>query len=390
MEEPIKKGTVTSLSSMFPAEDAQKAAKRVQDTITEKQQELDRVNEFIADNTNLINFVQKLPEELHHDIMVPFGKAAFFPGRLIHTNEILVLLGEGYYADRTSKQTVEILKRRGKDLESQADSLKAMMKDLQAEASFFNATASEAAEGLVEIREEYLEEKSEKTSESGLPKQDSSLSEANNFKDEDEDEEYARIMSRLDELELEELAAESDNWDDDGKQSNTAENDNDSDEDKQAKADFDPFPDQSSFDHNLRHPQEFISTKPLQQTKEITTSEQFSDNHYQQNFTDQSCTGLTVQAVPKDAMSHGKALAHNANYISAEQSLVLPEGTENVGTMSSSGKEVSAQTSKAGFDSGKAFTGSIVEHTHNIHTSTEKPSGTQPSKPVSRFKMQRK
>ncbi|KAJ0111190.1 hypothetical protein Patl1_02286 [Pistacia atlantica] len=370
MEEPIKKGTVTSLSSMFPAEDAQKAAKRVQDTITEKQQELDRV---------------------------PFGKAAFFPGRLIHTNEILVLLGEGYYADRTSKQTVEILKRRGKDLESQADSLKAMMKDLQAEASFFNATASEAAEGLVEIREEYLEEKSEKTSESGmfllfvcLPKQDSSLSEANNFKDEDEDEEYARIMSRLDELELEELAAESDNWDDDSKQSNTAENDNDSDEDKQAKADFDPCPDQSSFDHNLRHPQEFISTKPLQQTKEITTSEQFSDNHYQQNFTDQSCTGLTVQAVPKDAMLHGKALAHNANYISAEQSLVLPEGTENVGTMPSSGKEVSAQTSKAGFDSGKAFTGSIVEHTHNIHTSTEKPSGTQPSKPVSRFKMQRK
>lgn len=84
---------------------------------------------------------------------------------------------------------------------------------------------------------------------SGLPKQDSSVSEANNFKA--EDEEFARIMSRLDELELEELAAESDNWE----ESNTAENDNESDNDKQAKVDFDPFPDRSSFDHNLRHPQ---------------------------------------------------------------------------------------------------------------------------------------
>lgn len=59
-----------------------------------------------------------------------------------------VLLGEGYYAERTSKQAVEILKRRGKALDSQVDSLKAMMDDLKAEASFFDATASEAAVSL--------------------------------------------------------------------------------------------------------------------------------------------------------------------------------------------------------------------------------------------------
>ena len=56
-----------------------------------------------------------------------------------------VLLGEGYYAERTSKQTVEILNRRGKALESQIDSLKAMMKDLKAQASFFDDTAAEGA-----------------------------------------------------------------------------------------------------------------------------------------------------------------------------------------------------------------------------------------------------
>jgi unconventional prefoldin RPB5 interactor 1 len=55
-----------------------------------------------------------------------------------------VLLGEGYYSERSSKQTVEILKRRGKALDSQVESLKAEIQDLKAEASFFNATAAEA------------------------------------------------------------------------------------------------------------------------------------------------------------------------------------------------------------------------------------------------------
>ena len=64
------KGTVTSLAAMFPAEDTQKAARRVQDKLAEMQPELDRVRGFISDNANLINLVQKLPEELHHDIMV--------------------------------------------------------------------------------------------------------------------------------------------------------------------------------------------------------------------------------------------------------------------------------------------------------------------------------
>ncbi|KAH9792386.1 prefoldin chaperone subunit family protein [Citrus sinensis] len=374
MEEPTAKGTVTSLSSMFSVDDVQKAAKRVQDALLEKQQELERVKEFISDNTNLIN-------------LVPFGKAAFFPGRLIHTNEFMVLLGEGYYAERTSKQTVEILKRRGKVLDSQVDSLKAMMKDLQAEASFFDTTASEAAEGLVEIREEYGEENlSERASESGLLKQDSSrLSEADNLKD--EDEEYARIMSRLDELEKEELAweiengsaeskqnnvaksdnakygdedneleeaelaAETENRSDENKQNNAAGSDNENNEDEQANTVSDQFSNQISLDHNLRHSE---------------------------------CTGLTVQAALEDAKPRTKSLATNVNVEanSAEKALVLPK-EDNVATAPLSIQE--------------AFTESIIEHNYNLQTdqqeqirNTSKPSGSQSSKPVSRFKMQRK
>lgn len=64
------KGTVTPLSSMFPAEEARKAYQHVNDTILEKNKELDNLKHFVNDNTNLINLVQRLPDELHHNIMV--------------------------------------------------------------------------------------------------------------------------------------------------------------------------------------------------------------------------------------------------------------------------------------------------------------------------------
>lgn len=70
MEAGGAKGTVTALSSLIPAEDAHKAATRVQDAISEKQRELELLRGFISENANLINLVQKLPEELCHDVMV--------------------------------------------------------------------------------------------------------------------------------------------------------------------------------------------------------------------------------------------------------------------------------------------------------------------------------
>lgn len=82
MEESVKKGTVTSLAPLFPVDEAQKAAKRVEDAIADKRGELDRVRGFIADNNNLVNLVHKLPEELSHDIMVT-NKQTLFHGEII-------------------------------------------------------------------------------------------------------------------------------------------------------------------------------------------------------------------------------------------------------------------------------------------------------------------
>lgn len=385
MQEPVK-GTVTPLASLFPPEEAQKASKRVQDALADRQSELDRLQGFIADNTALVNLVQRLPDELHHDIMVPFGKAAFFPGRLVHTNEFLVLLGEGYYAERTSKQTVEILDRRGKALESQVDSLKAMMKDLKAEVSFFDATAAEAVEGLVEIREDYVEESSsERVIERGPPKPDSPrFSGEDSMKVAAEDEEYARMMLRFDELEKEELAAGSGD---------------EHDEDEHNEADVDHSLSQLSGDHVLGSLEEHQVRKPLHHSKDeyATTEELLSKKHFEEDFANQlkskiQLEGLKEQSVPKDSddVSHGKSFANRATQSSSH-------GKDNIQALPTSKAETSVQSSKPATDSLKAFTGSIVEHTRNIQmnpreqaASSSQSSGSQPTKPVSRFKMQRR
>ncbi|WRX26936.1 Prefoldin alpha-like - like 4 [Theobroma cacao] len=378
------KRTVTSLSSMFPTEEAQKAAKRVEETLLDKQNEMNQLRGFIADNTSLIN-------------LVPFGKAAFLPGRLIHTNEFLVLLGESYYAERTAKQAAEILKRRGKSLESKVDSLKAVMQDLKAEASFFDSTASEAAEGLVEIREEYEDESStQRESQSG--RQDSpSFTEADNMVGASEDEEYARIMSRLEELEKEELAAESCGEDDEDQDNNPAESDGDDEE--QTKAVFDRKKNKgySSLDHDQRYSE---SRKPLQQSKgKDPMKEEMSNNYHHQDLINQlACTGLTVEPVTKGKMSHSGNMRQDTKMLNPSITASAPsEKKVKFAVEHSSRNEKSVQTSNSGFDGSKAFTGSIVEHTENMEknlagqsTTSSQLSGSQPWKPVSRFKMQRK
>nr|XP_011465595.1 PREDICTED: RNA polymerase II subunit 5-mediating protein homolog isoform X2 [Fragaria vesca subsp. vesca] len=365
------KGTVTPLSSVFSVEDTQKAAQRVHDTIAQKDLELERLLGFVADNTDLINLVGRLPDHLHHDIMVPFGKAAFFPGRLVHTNEFMVLLGEGYYAERTSKQTVDILNRRGKVLESQLDSLKAMVQDLKAEASFFNATASEAAEGLVEIMEDY-EEESSSDRESAL-KQDSPKNSGTVITEHvDEDEEFARMMARMDELEKEEREAESQM--------------SQSDENEEVQLGLHQLSDQKSLHGNLKTSGS-QSRKSPQQTKDGIASNKDS-------FTDEpSCSGL--ETISADKLSHGNILARNVKSV-AEKDFVSPV-VENFQTVPSSRSQVPLESSKPKFEREKAFTGSIVEHADNLQiksrertTATSQSSASQVSKPVSRFKMQRK
>lgn len=355
MEEPVK-GTVTSLSSLFPVEEAQKASKRVEETISEQQKQLDQLREFTADNNTLINLVQRLPDQLHHDIMVPFGKAAFFPGRLIHTNEFLVLLGEGYYAERTAKQTVEILNRRGKALEVQVESVKALMQDLKAEASFFDATASEAAEGLVEIREDYVEEASSKeASKIGIMKSELPSSSQAEDVPQVNDEEYDRILSRLAELEKEE----------------EAENAN-QEEEELGGAGSDVSPGLVMLEEEMKS----LKLKERGESSTFPSTEKFPDHWHVEG----SKATSKENCFPENP-AYGK-------FHMTENALMEPQAEEEVKAPVIAENKADAHPSEPQFDSSKAFTGSIIEHTSDVNSKVQ--SVGRSSKPVSRFKMQRK
>ncbi|KAG2255122.1 hypothetical protein Bca52824_074416 [Brassica carinata] len=124
---------------------------------------MNRLQHFVDENDNLINLVTKLPDQLRH-------------------NNI----------------------QRDKTLQSQIHSLKAEIEDFQSEASFFATTASEAAEGLLEIREEYEEEDSSATVLQPSGFNPGGEGEAGEGEVEVEENEFARIMSKLNELEMQE------------------------------------------------------------------------------------------------------------------------------------------------------------------------------------------
>ena len=45
-------------------------------------------------------------------LQIPLGRHAYLTGQLVHTNEVLVLLGCGLFAERTAAQARDIAARR--------------------------------------------------------------------------------------------------------------------------------------------------------------------------------------------------------------------------------------------------------------------------------------
>ncbi|XP_015592575.1 unconventional prefoldin RPB5 interactor-like protein [Cephus cinctus] len=60
----------------------------------------------------IISGLEILPLELSTNCMVPIGKRALMKGKLVHTNEILICLGEGYFAKYTAAQAIALCNRR--------------------------------------------------------------------------------------------------------------------------------------------------------------------------------------------------------------------------------------------------------------------------------------
>lgn len=127
-------------------------------------------DEYKEDYTKLKNVVGNLTDEIQHTAMIPFSNLAFFPGKIVHTNEILVLLGDNWFVERSAKQACKIIDRRIKFVDENLAKLKKDKSELEQKIKFTKKNMpvkhdelNEEGMNYVEIREDYNEDENDST-----------------------------------------------------------------------------------------------------------------------------------------------------------------------------------------------------------------------------------
>ncbi|KAJ3233942.1 uri1, prefoldin-like chaperone [Chytriomyces hyalinus] len=85
---------------------------QVEQLIAKAEQDLERCKQHEQDYASLAKFLQSAPLTIRRNYNVPIGKLAFMKGHIIHTNEVLVSLGDNWFVDQSVAQAKGIVKRR--------------------------------------------------------------------------------------------------------------------------------------------------------------------------------------------------------------------------------------------------------------------------------------
>ncbi|ORZ38542.1 Prefoldin [Catenaria anguillulae PL171] len=108
-QHPILAGSPPQLQDPVAVK-AQLAALRR--SVDAAQATLDQWTGFQTDYKALKATLVDLPARVSHQVMVPLGPLAFMPGKLVHTNEVTVLLGDNWFVERSAAQAADIVQRR--------------------------------------------------------------------------------------------------------------------------------------------------------------------------------------------------------------------------------------------------------------------------------------
>ncbi|XP_072823385.1 unconventional prefoldin RPB5 interactor 1 isoform X2 [Vicugna pacos] len=124
--------------------------------VTDCQEKIQHWKKVDDDYNALQERLSTLPDKLSYNIMVPFGPFAFMPGKLVHTNEVTVLLGDNWFAKCSAKQAVGLVEHRKEHVRKTIDDLKKVMKNFESRVEFTEdlQKMSDAAGDIVDIREE--------------------------------------------------------------------------------------------------------------------------------------------------------------------------------------------------------------------------------------------
>ncbi|MED6235120.1 hypothetical protein ATANTOWER_016556 [Ataeniobius toweri] len=225
-----------------------------QKVVKECQSRIQHWKKVLGDYEALYDRLRTLPDQLCYEIMVPFGPLAFMPGKLVHTNEVTVLLGDNWFTKCSAKQAQKIVEHRMKHVGSQLDDVTKTMKNFEARVGLAKdlETMSSNKGDYVDIREEVGNNDSAVTKgkqriahkPNSKPKMDVVIG----LKEEDEAETgdtgrskgimtEEELWARLDELErLEELQDEQDRLSDNADMNGEDTSSSSSEEEKEAEA----------------------------------------------------------------------------------------------------------------------------------------------------------
>ncbi|KYN44056.1 Unconventional prefoldin RPB5 interactor [Trachymyrmex septentrionalis] len=80
--------------------------------LEQNEKRIKAITDYKKGHKKVIEGLEAYPLSLSENCMVPIGKLAFMRGKLIHTNEILVYLGEGYFVKYSASQAIALCNRR--------------------------------------------------------------------------------------------------------------------------------------------------------------------------------------------------------------------------------------------------------------------------------------
>ncbi|KAG0024145.1 uri1, prefoldin-like chaperone [Entomortierella chlamydospora] len=134
--------------------------------LTQLEEEMARWKNYEEDYKALKTTLLDLPKETSHSVMVPIGSLAFMPGKLVHTNEILVMLGDNWFVDRSATQAAEIVDRRMEFVQENITKLQAQEEQIRTKSGMAPGLLggqeyNEEGLPIVEITEPYFSDDEE-------------------------------------------------------------------------------------------------------------------------------------------------------------------------------------------------------------------------------------
>ncbi|CAG0914923.1 unnamed protein product [Notodromas monacha] len=174
-------------------------------------EQIDELDAIVAKYDTVVKTLETVDEKVNHDVMIPLGKFALIPGKLIHTNEVYVHLGADMFALRSSKQAIELANLRRTKFLQKSEKLK----DARKLSSDWKSTAEDLSSEFISMPDKTHEHVTEeeyvrwKENRSKKPVSQEVLEKKEKARKAEDDEVHKRLMERLDELErLEELEDE--------------------------------------------------------------------------------------------------------------------------------------------------------------------------------------